>query len=104
MRTFDLNFSKRRSFVFSDVCVTLRSFVNRKGRTGPKTFGPFLEIAEDYGGSASCDTQTICRTLFTVATALLSPPFFGLVLGCSSTFQCGNEHSLRFTSRFGLVN
>ena len=30
---------------------------------------------------------------FTVATALLSPPFFGLLLGCSSTFQCGNEHS-----------
>ena len=24
--------------------------------------------------------------------ALLSPPFFGLLLGCSSTFQCGNEH------------
>ena len=27
------------------------------------------------------------------ATALVSPPFFGFLFGCSSTFQCGNEHS-----------
>ena len=55
---------------------------------------PFREIAEDSGGSTSCDTQPNCRTLFTNATALLSPPFFGLLFGCSSTFQCGNEHSV----------
>ena len=30
----------------------------------------------------------------TIASALLSPPFFGLSFGCSSTYQCGNEHSV----------
>ena len=41
----------------------------------------------------SCDTQLNSRTLFTIASALLSSPFFGFSFGCSSTFQCGNKHS-----------
>ena len=53
--------------------------VNRPRGIGPKTFGPFRKIAEDFGGSASCDTQPNCRTCFTIATALLSPPFFGFL-------------------------
>ena len=69
------------------------ALVNRTRRIGPETFVPFREIFTDSGGSASCETQPNCRTLFTIATALLSPPFFGLLFGCSSTFQCGNEHS-----------
>ena len=53
-------------------------------RTRPKTFGPFLEIVTDSGGSTSCDTQPNCRTSFTKATASLYTtllrPFVGLFL------------------------
>ena len=60
----------------------------------PKAFVPFRESVTDSGGSVSCDTQPNCRASFTIATALSSPPFFGFLLVCSSTFQWGNEHSL----------
>ena len=78
------------SRMFAWRCV---AFVNRTRRVGSKTFVLFPEINIESGGSASCDTQPNCRTLFTIATALLSPPFFGLLLGWSSTFHCGIEHS-----------
>ena len=72
------------------------AFVNRTLRIGPKTFVPLLEIVTESGGSVSCDTQLNCRALFTIATALLSSPFFGFLLGCSST--CAE-----LTSRFRLI-
>ena len=55
------------------------ALVNRTHRIGPKTFVSFREIAADSGGSTSCDTQSNCGTSFTIAVALLSPPFFGLL-------------------------
>ena len=69
------------------------ALVNRTRRTGSNTFVPFLEIVAESGGSVSCDTQLNSRTLFTLATALLSSPFFGFLFGCSAAVQCGNEHS-----------
>ena len=54
--------------------------MNRTRRTGPNTFVPFREIVSDSGGSASCDTQPICRTLFTIATALCHHPFSAFCL------------------------
>ena len=38
MTNVDLDFSKRRIFIFSDVCMTLRSFVNCTRRVDPKNF------------------------------------------------------------------
>ena len=55
------------------------ALVNRTRRIGPNSFGTFLEVDGDSGGSASCDTQPICRTLFTINTALLSPLFYQVV-------------------------
>ena len=86
MRTVDLYFIQRWTLALSDVCWAQRNSCESK------TFVPFREIVTNSGGSVSSDTQRYCRKLFTIATALLSPPFFGLLLGCSSTFQCGNEH------------
>ena len=95
-RIFDLYFTKRRTFIFSDVCLTQCS-------PCPNTLVPFAEIAADSGGSVSCDTQINCRTFFTKTTVLLSSSFFGFLFGCSSTFQCGNEHSApQLTSRFSF--
>ena len=79
MRTFNLVFYSAMDLCFLGV--------NRTRRIGPKTFVPFLD--KDSGGSVSCDTQPNCRTLSKVAAALLSPPFFCLLSGCSPTFQCG---------------
>ena len=53
--------------------------VNCTRRIGPKTSLPFREIDEDCGRSVSCNTQPICRTSFTFATAFLSPSFFGFL-------------------------
>ena len=64
MRNFDLYFTKRWTFILSDVRLTRCSLVNRTRRIGPKTFMSFLEIPADSGGSASCDTQLNCRALF----------------------------------------
>ena len=93
MRTFDLCFVQRWTFVFSDGCLTQRSSCESHSSNRPQNFVSFREITTDSGGSASCDMQPNFRTLFTRATALLSPPFFGLLLGRSSTVQYGNEHS-----------
>ena len=68
--------------------------MNRTCRICPKKFVPFRKNDENSGGSVSCNTQPNCRTSFTVATALLSPSFIGLLFGCSSTFLCGNDHLL----------
>ena len=94
MRTFDLYF-------FSDGPLLSRMFgwrsatlVNRTRRLGRKPFGPSQEIVTESGGSTSCYTQPNCCTLFTIVTALLSPSFFSLLSGCSSTFQCGNTQSM----------
>ena len=89
MRNFDLNFPSDGPLFSRMFAWRSAAPVNRTRRIGPKTCVHFREIDTDSGGSTSCDTQPNCRT----STALLSPPFFGLLLGCSSTFRCGNEHS-----------
>ena len=55
-------------------------------RTRPVGSFALLGVVKNSGGPVSCDT------LFTIATALLSSSF-RLFVSCSSTFQCGNEHS-----------
>ena len=70
------------------------AFVNRTGRIGPKICVPFRKIDEGSCGAVSWNTQPNCRTSFKKATAFLSPPFFGVLFGCSSPFLCGNDHLL----------
>ena len=65
----------------------------------------FREIDEDFGGSTSWNTQPNCRVFdesyttgltflsysscfFKIVTALLSPLFLYVLLGCSSTWRC----------------
>ena len=43
MRNFEFNFSERRTFAFSDFCMTLRGFANRTRRIDPKIFVLFRE-------------------------------------------------------------
>ena len=74
--------------------------MHRTRRICSNTFVLFLEIIEGSGGSASCGTQLNCRTPFAITTALLSSPLFHLLVGCSSTFQNGNVHCAKLTSRF----
>ena len=38
------------------------------------------------------NTQPICRVIFNIATALLSPFFLDLLQGYSSTWRCAQEH------------
>ena len=81
------------------------TFVNFTRRIGFRMSVLFRKIDEDFGGSISWNTQPNCRVLdelhttglsvlsrdscfFTMATALLSPFFLDLLLGCSSTWRC----------------
>ena len=57
----------------------------------PRLLGPSVKTMKSPAAWAHCNTQLNCRTCFTTAIALVSPPFFGFLFGCSSTFQCGNE-------------
>ena len=66
-------------------------------------FELFHKIDEEFGGSTSWNTQPNCRAIFTIATALLSPFFLNLVLGCSSTWRCAQEHFSPHLHSFGLV-
>ena len=61
------------------------AFVSRTYRIGFCMFELFRNIDEDFGGSIFWNTQPNCRVIFNIATALLSPFFFDLLLGCSST-------------------
>ena len=45
-----------------------------------------------FGGFMSWKTQTNCRVIFNMATALLSSFFLDLLQGCSSTWRCAYEH------------
>ena len=64
------------------------ALVNRTHRIGFSMFELFRKIDEDFGGSISWITQPNCSVIFNVATALLSPFFLNLLLGCSSTWRC----------------
>ena len=64
------------------------AFVNWTHRIGFRMFELFRKIDEDFGGSISWNTQPNCRIIFNIATALLSPFFLDLLLGCSSTWRC----------------
>ena len=63
------------------------AFVNFTRRIGFRMSELFRKIDEDFGGSISWSTQTNCRVLFNIATALLSPFFLDLLLDCSSTWR-----------------
>ena len=106
MRGFDLYFSKRWSFVFSDVCLTQRSSCESySSKIGPKTFVPFGEIAEDSRGSTSCDTQPNCRASFNAATALLSPSFVRFFAELTLNLPvCKPSLIAEFTTRFRLID
>ena len=58
------------------------ALLNRTLRIGFRMVERFRKIDEDFGGFAS----------FNKATALLSPFFLNLLLGCSSTLRCAYEH------------
>ena len=64
------------------------AFVNWTHRIGFRVSELFRKIDEDFGGSISWNTQPNCRVIFRKATALLSPFFLNLSLGCSSTWRC----------------
>ena len=82
------------------------AFVNFTHRIGFRMSELFRKIDEDVGGSISWNTQPNCRVFdelsyttgltalsfcsffFNIATALLSPFFLDLLLGCSSTWRC----------------
>ena len=68
------------------------ALVNFTHRIGVRMFELFRKIDEDFGGSISWNTQPNCRVIFNKATALLSPFFSDLLLGCSSTRRCAKEH------------
>ena len=80
------------------------ALLNRTRRIGSNTFTPFLQIVAESGGSVSCDTQLNCRTLFTIATALLSPPFFLLFVWLFFNLPVREGAlSAEFTSRFSFI-
>ena len=88
-----------RTFVRSDGPFSLRlitwhsvAFANLARLIGLMTFVLFRKIDEDFGGSTSWNSQPNCRVFFNIAIALLSPFFFGFLLGCSSTCRCVNAH------------
>ena len=62
--------------------------LNWTHRIGFRMFELFRKIDEDFGGSISSNTQPNCRVFFNIATAILSPFFLNLLLGCSSTWRC----------------
>ena len=85
------------------------ALVNFTHRIGFRLFELFCKIDEDFRGSISWNAQPNCRVLdelhttsltvlsydscfFNMATALLSPFFSHLVLGCSSTWRCAWEN------------
>ena len=74
IRNFDLYLTKRWTFKFYRLtqCSPRELY---SSNWSPKLLCSSLEIAAASGDSASCDTQLNCRTLYTIATTLLSSPF-----------------------------
>ena len=68
------------------------ALVNRTHRIGFSIFELFRRIVVDFGGSISWKTQPNCRAIFNIATALFSPFFLDLLLGCSPAWRCALEH------------
>ena len=66
----------------------ITALVNRTYRIGLSMFELFRKIDEDFGGSISWNTQSTCREIFNIASALLSPFVLDLLLGCSATWRC----------------
>ena len=66
------------------------ALANRTRRVRPKNVGSFREFDTVSGSTKSCDTQHICRTFFVEPLRFCHHPFFGHLMGCSSTFQSGN--------------
>ena len=66
------------------------AFVNRTRRIIPKIFVQIRKMGKDPGGCVSWNAQPICHAPFNIATAPLSPSFFGYFAGM--TFLCPNEH------------
>ena len=93
MRNFDLYFSKRRTFFFSDVCLTQGS--SRESYSS-NWFQYFCAVPWNrcriWRLSVLWYTNQLSYT-FHNSNCTLSSHLFGFLFGCSSTFQCGNEHS-----------
>ena len=79
------------------------ALVNWTHRVGFSVFELFRKIFVDFESSISWNTQDNCRVIFNMATALLSPFFWYLLLGCPSTWRCAQEHFPQSASIFGLV-
>ena len=77
-RNFDLNFSERWTFFFLGCLLDAKQPLWTVLVEMVPTLVCTPETVTDSGGWASCDTQPNCRTLFAIATALLSSPFFRL--------------------------
>ena len=63
------------------------AFVIFTRRIGFRMSELFHKIDEDFGGSISRPVLWWCSFFFNIATALLSPLCFELLLGCSSTWR-----------------
>ena len=85
-------FTKRRTFIFSNVCLT--------------QCGPCESYSSNWLQHFCVLPRNRCRILRVSVLGYSTVvhfsqkqlhfchhPFFGFLFGCSSTFQCGNEHS-----------
>ena len=96
MRNFDLNFSQRRTFVFSDACVTLRSFCEPYSSDWfPRLVCSSVKVDKDSGGSVSWNTQPNGRTFFKIYPLhLCHHPFSVILLGWPSCVQTSTYHRI----------
>ena len=99
-RKFDLYFIQRWTFAFSDICLTQRSSCESYSSNWSQDFCALPKNRQRFLRLDVLRHTTQLSYIFRCC-ALLSPPFFGLLLGCSSTFQCGNEHSAPTLQQIG---
>ena len=103
MKKSDLYFTQRRTFIFSDVCLTHCSPRESHSSDWSHHLCALPKIAADSGRSLSCDTQLNCRTLFIKDDALLSSPCFRFLCGLFFNLPVRNKAlCAKFTTRFRL--
>ena len=88
MRITWANHSKQSIFLSRMLAWRNTALVHWIHRIGFSIFELFREIVVDFGGSIPWHTQPNCRVILNIATALLSPFFLNILLGCSSTWRC----------------
>ena len=103
MKKSDLYFTQRRTFIFSDVCLTHCSPRESHSSDWSQHLCALPKIAADSGRSLSCDTQLNCRTLFIKDDALLSSPCFRFLCGLFFNLPVRNKAlCAKFTTSFRL--